>query len=83
LKNAIQNLNKLLKNYSLEEVPKSYAMTQNNLGNAFNLLSKIKNKKKNINKAIDAYKTTLKIFNKDEFPEIFKLINSKIGKLTN
>ncbi len=46
----------------------AYAMTQNNLGNAFSTLAEVEDKAANCKLAIAAYAEALKIFTPEKFP---------------
>jgi len=56
-------------------------MTQNNLGTAYRTLGEVEAKAENCKKAIKAYEEALKVFTKEEFPEIYLLVKSNLRKL--
>jgi tetratricopeptide (TPR) repeat protein len=58
-----------------------YAMTQNNLGNAYTTLAQVEEKEENYKKAITAYEEALKVFTKEEFPELNKSVAQNLGIL--
>ena len=59
--NALLTLNEAVKTkrktkyYTIEKYPLNYAVTQNNLGNAYGFLSAVRDKEDNLNKSINAY----------------------------
>ena len=55
-----------------------YAMTQNNLGNAYHILAEVKDKSENREKAVHAYQKALKFYTKEEFPEVYRIIEENI-----
>lgn len=55
-----------------------YAGTQVNLGIAYANLSKVQDKTRNGNLAIKAYQEARKVYNKKEFPKIYRLIEENI-----
>ncbi|TAK60247.1 MAG: tetratricopeptide repeat protein, partial [Bacteroidetes bacterium] len=73
-KHAIRAYESALKVSTLEEFPMDYAMTQNNLGNAYSTLAEVEEKSANCKHAIRAYESALKVFSKEEFPEVYPLI---------
>lgn len=81
LKIAIKAYEEALKVRTLERFPMDYAMTQNNLGNAYNTLAEVEAKADNCKKAIRAYEESLKVFTKDEFPETYPLVEDNLRRL--
>jgi len=55
-----------------------YAMTQNNLGAAYGTLAEVEDKAGNCNKAIQAFKEALSVYTKEEFPEVYRIIEENI-----
>ncbi|MDD2777267.1 MAG: tetratricopeptide repeat protein, partial [Methanocellales archaeon] len=82
-KKAIKAYNEALKVYTLERFPMDYAMTQNNLGAAYQTLAEVEAKTENCKKAINAYEEALKVFNKEAFPEIYPLVERNLRGLIN
>jgi len=76
---AIKALNQALKVYTFDEFPYYYAMTQNNLGNAYSELSIVDDKAGNCNKAIKAFEEALKVYTFDEFPYYYATTQNNIG----
>jgi len=81
MKIAIKAYEEALKVRTLDRFPMDYAMTQNNLGNAYRTLGEVEAKAENCKKAIKAYEEALKVFTKEEFPEIYLLVKSNLRKL--
>ena len=52
--------------------------TQKNLGNAYLGLSKVRDRKENLDKAIEAYKEALKIYTRDKYPEYHKMMMTNL-----
>ncbi|MEM2930854.1 MAG: tetratricopeptide repeat protein, partial [Thermoproteota archaeon] len=78
---AIKAYEEALKVYTRERFPMDYAMTQNNLGNAYRTLAEVEDKAENCKKAIKAYEEALKIFTEKEFPETHHLVKLNLEKL--
>lgn len=72
MKVSIAAYEEALKVYTLDRFPKDYAMTQNNLGNAYQTLAEVEDKAENCKKSISAFEEALNIFTEDEFPEPHK-----------
>ena len=53
-------------------------MTQNNLGNAYSTLAEVEDKAKNCQSAIQAYDEALKVYTKEEFPEVYHLVEHNL-----
>jgi len=58
-------------------------MTQYNLGNAYQTLAEVEDKAGNYNKAIQAFQEVLRVYTKEEFPEIYRIIEENIKKSTS
>ncbi len=71
MKIAIKAFEESLRVRTLEHFPMDYAMTQNNMGNAYGTLSEVEGKAENCRKGIQAYQEALKIFIENEFPEVY------------
>ena len=54
--------------------------TQNNLGTAYGILAEVKDKAENREKAVQAYQEALKVYTKEEFPEVYRIIEENIKK---
>ena len=63
---------------TLEKYPVDYAMTQNNLGNAYWGLSGVRNKEDNLTKSIHAYEEALKIRTLEKYPANYRMLKSNI-----
>ena len=59
---------KHIQEISHDKFPYEYAMAQNNLGNTYNGLMKVKDKDINAQNAINAYQEALKIFTVEKYP---------------
>ncbi len=81
MKTAIKAYEEALKVYTLERFPMDYAMTQNNLGNAYRTLSEVEAKAENCKQAIKAYEEALKVYTKEEFPEIHQEVEHNLRVL--
>ena len=55
-----------------------YAMTQNNLGSAYRRLAEVEAKAENCKKGIKAYEEALKVFTKEEFPEVYPVVERNL-----
>lgn len=83
MKVAIKAYREALKIRTEEEFSMDYAMTQNNIGNAYSKLAEIEEKALNCKKAIEAYREALKIFTENSYPEYNKIVAGNIKELTN
>jgi tetratricopeptide (TPR) repeat protein len=79
IKTSIKAYNEVLKVYIIDKYPYQYAMTQNNLGNAYSELSIVEDKAENCKKAIKAYTKALKVYTFDEFPCDYALTQNNLG----
>jgi len=76
---AIDAYNKTLAVWTLVNNPKKYAMTQNNLGNAYRTLGEVENKSANCKLAIAAYREALKVYTLDRFPMQYAGTQNNLG----
>jgi hypothetical protein len=60
-----------------------YAMTQNNIGNAYSTLAEAEEKAQNCKKATEAYQNALKIFTEESYPLYSETISNNIDILTD
>jgi len=51
------------------------------LGNAYRTLAEVKDKAENCQRAIKAYEEALRVFTKEEFPEIYSLVANNFKNL--
>jgi tetratricopeptide (TPR) repeat protein len=79
LKKGIECFNESLRLWTKERFPHDYAMTQNNLGNAYEDLSEIENKKENLLKAIEYCNKALEIYTKERFPHDYAMTQNNLG----
>ena len=68
LEKAINSSKEALKIRTVESYPLDYAMTQNNLGNAYGDLADVKDKEINLEKAINAFQEALNIYTVEKYP---------------
>jgi tetratricopeptide (TPR) repeat protein len=76
---AIDEYKSILKIVSSKEFPDEYAMTQNNLGNAYGRLAGVKNKEANLEKAINAFQEALKIKTVEGYPIEYATTQNNLG----
>jgi len=79
MKTAITAYREALKVYTLERFPMDYAMTQNNLGNAYGRLAEVEAKAENCKKAIEAHKEALKVYTLERFPMDYAMTQNNLG----
>jgi tetratricopeptide (TPR) repeat protein len=79
IKSSIRAYEEALKVYTFDEFPYDYAMTQNNLGVAYQKLSIIEDKVENCNKAIMAYDEALKVHTFDKRPYDYAMTQNNLG----
>ena len=79
MKIAIKAFEESLKVRTLELFPMDYAMTQNNLGNAYRTLSKVEGKAENCRKAIKAFEESLKVRTLEHFPIQYATTQNNLG----
>ncbi len=72
MKIAIEAYQNALKIRTVEQFPIHYAMTQNNIGNAYRTLAEVEDKALNCKKAIEACQNALKIITVEQFPMIMQ-----------
>ena len=68
-----------MKVYKVESYPINYAMTQNNLGNAYRTLSEVRDKESNLEKAIEAYREALKVRTVESYPIDYATTQNNLG----
>ncbi len=76
IEKTIQAYQEALSIYTKDAYPLQYAMTQNNLGAAYQTLAEIEDKDKNCKKAIDAYQEALEIVK--DIPNLYQQIKSNL-----
>ena len=79
LMGAINAYKKALGFYTFEGQPHNYAMTQNNLGNAYGDLAGVRDKEKNIGLAVDAFNQALIVYTLDTFPVQYAATQNNLG----
>ena len=67
--------------YSLERFPMDYAMTQNNLGNAYRTLAEVEDRAENCRKAIAAYGEALSVLTEDLMPWPHEVVRRNLERL--
>jgi t-SNARE complex subunit (syntaxin) len=58
-----------------------YAMTQNNLGNAYGTLAEVEDKSQNCKKAIATYKEALRVLTEKEYPGPYHVVETNVRNL--
>jgi len=76
---ALTAYEEALKIYTKDAFPTDYAMTQNNLGNAYWTLAEVEDKANNCRAAISAYEEALTIYTKDAFPMQYAATQNNVG----
>jgi len=56
-------------------------MTQDSLGNAYGTLAEVEDKAGNCKRAIEACRQSLRVFSKEEFPELHQSIGRNLAGL--
>jgi len=79
MKIAIKAYEGALRIYTLKRFPMDYAITQNNLGNAYGTLAEVENKAENCKKAIRAFEEALKVYTPDRFPMDYAMTQNNLG----
>jgi tetratricopeptide (TPR) repeat protein len=79
MKVSIAAYEEALKVTTLDRFPMDYAMTQNNLGNAYERLAEVENKADNCKKSIAAYEEALKVRTLDRFPMQYATTQNNLG----
>jgi len=75
---AIEEYESILEIISPKNLPLEYAITQNNLGNAYRDLAGVRDKETNLEKAITAYQEVLKIYTEEKYPIIYQKVSSNL-----
>jgi len=70
---------KHIQEISYDKFPYEYAMAQNNLGNAYQGLSKVRDKETNSQNAINAYQEALKIYTVEKYPINYAMAQNNLG----
>ena len=78
---AIKAYEESLKVYTPERFPMQYAMTQNNLGNAYSKLAEVKDKAENCKRAIEAYEEALKVRTLECFSIDYAMTQNNLGSV--
>jgi len=78
-KTAIEAYTEALKVYTLADYPMQYGMTQNNLGNAYNMLAEVEEKGANCAQAIAAYIEALRVYTLADFPMHYGATQNNLG----
>jgi tetratricopeptide (TPR) repeat protein len=79
MKTAITAYEEALKVYTLDRFPKDYAMTHNNLGNAYGTLAEVEATTENCKRAITACEEALKVRTLDRFPMGYAATQNNLG----
>jgi len=79
METAITAYEEALKVYTLERSLINYAMTQNNLGNAYRTLAEVESKAENCKKAIKAHYEALKVYILERFPMQYSSTQNNLG----
>lgn len=83
MKVSIAAYQEALKVTTLKDFPMDYAVTQNNLGNAYRTLAEVEDKAENCKISIVTFEEALKVYTKDELPEPYRVAmeNLEITKI--
>jgi tetratricopeptide (TPR) repeat protein len=79
MKIAIEAYEEALEVYTPAHLPLQYAMTQNNLGNAYRTLAEVEGKAENCKRAIEAYERALKVYTPARFPLQHAMTQNNLG----
>jgi len=79
MKIAIHAYKEMLKVKTLDRLPMDYAMTQNNLGNAYIRLAEVESKAVNCQKAIQTYEEALKVTTLAHLPMDYAMTQNNLG----
>jgi tetratricopeptide (TPR) repeat protein len=79
---AITSYEESLIIFSTSNFPYEYGYIKHNMGCAYNLLSRRRDRETNLNKAIECFDDALNIFTKDKFPEKFEELMDKLNNTT-
>ena len=82
-KSAIQSYRAALEIRTKERFPMQFAMTQNNLGNAYRTLAEVEDKAKNCKLAIQAFQAALEIYTQERFPMQLATTQNNLGNAYN
>ena len=77
---AIQAYQEALRVYTFQAFPQNYAGIQNNLGNAYGDLAKVRDKEANLNLAIGAFRQALRVFIFATLPQDCAMTHSNLGR---
>ena len=78
LRSAIKCYEDALEIYTEKMFPKDWALTQNNLGNAYFVLPSI-NREENLRSAIGCYESTLRVYSEQSFPQEWATTQNNLG----
>jgi len=78
-KKAIETYEEVLEFWTLERFPMQYATTQNNIGNAYSVLARVRDKAENSKKAIEAHREALKVYTFERFPIEYASTQNGLG----
>ncbi len=76
---AIRAINCAFENWTLEENPEVWAVTQGNLGNALQILAGVEDTGGNCRKAITAFEEALKVYTPAKFPMHYASTQNNLG----
>lgn len=79
MKLAIAAYSKSSESFSLKDAPTDFAITQNNLGNAYVDLAEVEDKAENCRRAVAAYEEALKVRTLDPFPTKYAMTQNNLG----
>ncbi|MBZ0291060.1 MAG: tetratricopeptide repeat protein, partial [Anaerolineae bacterium] len=79
LRRAIKTFEAALVYRTPEAAPLDYAMTQNNLGNAYSDLAKIEDREGNLRRAIAAYEAALVYYTEEAAPQYYATTQNNLG----
>ncbi|MFX1520573.1 MAG: tetratricopeptide repeat protein, partial [Promethearchaeota archaeon] len=78
---AIKACQEAIKIFPFKDFPIDYAKTQNNLGIAYGILAKVKDRTKNCEKALKAYKEALKAITTRESQKFYRIVEKNLKRL--
>jgi len=78
---ALNAYHEALKVNTIEQFPIQYALTQNNLANAYWTLAEMENKHENCLHAEEAYKESLRVYTEDEYPDPCRGVKGNLERL--
>lgn len=79
LEKAVDHYKDALRTFNEKKLLESYAQTQNNLGTAYNALSKLANKEKNLKDAIRHYEMALQFYSIERVAEYYFGVQNNLG----